>query len=197
MDHASNSASADFVVLSEAHPGCLSPTDPEARGRRRRRDPIPVYTTLHRPSVESSTLRGRGRYRSPSCVNLIPLSASRAGSPRARHHHQEAILAAAEDASNRRILSMMLLRPENHRRSQSPSRSRSPVLEKNPAAKKKAAAQGMFSSSSMAARRRQRTQSRSRTHGQAGLFETGVLMEGSSLRLELMMAADGSTRGRG
>lgn len=190
MDHSSIPTGADYVALSEPHPGCLSPTDPEARGRRRRRDPIPVYTTLHRPQhnslVESSTFRGRVRYRSPSGMGLISLSTSRAGSPPARHHHHQ----EAEDAKKRRLLGVMLLRPENHRRSQSPSRSRSPVLTKN---QKKA--QDMFSSSA-AARRRQRTQSRSRTHGQAGLFETGVLMERSSLMLE-MMTADGSARGQG
>lgn len=203
MDRAGVPAGADFVVLSESHPGCLSPTDPEIRGRRRRRDPVPVYTALHRPQhpVESSTLRGRRRCRSLSCMNndnnFLSLSASRAASPRAvrhhHHHHETTTTALAEDDAlkKRRMLSVVLLRPENHRRSQSPSRSRSPVLEKS---QKKA--QGMLSSSSsIAARRRQRTQSRSRPHGEAGLLDTGVLMEGSSLRLELM-TTDGSGGGQ-
>lgn len=193
MDRANNPAtSADFVVLSESHPGCLSPTDPEARGRRRRRDPVPVCTTLYRPQhMESSTLRGRGRRRSPSCMNnLMPLSASRAASPRAVRRHQEATTtgaAGAEDVKKRRVFGAVLLRPENHRRSQSPSRSRSPVLEKNQQKK----AQGVFSST-MAARRRQ---SRSRPHGQAGLIDSGLLMERPSLRLGLL-AAEGSARGQ-
>lgn len=196
MDRPGVSANVDFVVLSESHPGCLSPTDPEARGRRRRRDPVPVYTTLHRPQhpAESSTLRGRRRYRSLSCMNndnnFLSLSASRAASPRAvrhnhhHHHHETTTTVVAEDdvLTKRRVLSTVFLRPENHRRSQSPSRSRSPVPEKS---QKKA--QAIFSSSSsIAARRRQRTQSRSRPHGQAGLLDTGVLMEASSLRLELV-----------
>lgn len=193
MDRLSLATSVDFHVVSEPHPTCLSPTDPEARGRRRRRDPVPVYTALHRPQhVEASTLRGRGRCRSLSSQNVIRLSASsRATSPRrARHlhHKQEAAMSAEDGSKKRRLLGVLLLRPENHRRSQSPSRSRSPVLEKK--------AHGTFSSPSMAARRRQRTQSRSRPHGQAGLFDTDVLMEGSSLRVELM-ASHESTRGQG
>lgn len=190
MDRAGNPAtSADFAVLAEAHPDYLSPTDPEARGRRRRRDPAPVYTTtttLQRPRhMESSTLRGRGRRRSPSCVNMhnnnshfMLLAASRAASPRVVRHRrrqqQQQEATTTEEAED--VLGLLGgLRPENHRRSQSPSRSR----------------------------RRQRTQSRSRPHGQAGArIDAGLLMEAKSSsslssRLLGLAAAEGSARGQG
>lgn len=194
MDRVGNPAtSADFAVLAEAHPDYLSPTDPEVRGRRRRRDPAPVYTTtttLQRPRhMESSTLRGRGRRRSPSCVNMhnnnshfMPLAASRAASPRVVRHRrrqqQQQEATTTEEAED--VLGLLGGgRPENHRRSQSPSRSR----------------------------RRQRTQSRSRPHGQAGgRIDAGLLMEAtssSSLSSRLLgltataAAAEGSARGQG
>ncbi|PSS02139.1 hypothetical protein BD289DRAFT_479039 [Coniella lustricola] len=48
-----------------------STLDPEARGRKRRRDPFGDFA-LARPLRDSSTLRGRGRHRSPMWMHLLP-----------------------------------------------------------------------------------------------------------------------------
>lgn len=179
MDHTGISPNADFVVLSSSRSRCLSPPDSETRGRRRRRDPVPFSTALrrphHDPSVESSTLRGRGRRRSPSRSNLLPASRISSCS------HKEAT--TTEELTRRFPGMMVVMRSENHQRSQSPSRSRSP----GPGNK---LSEVMFSM----ARRRQRTQSRSREHGQGGSSESGglVMMERPSLALGLLATGSNS-----
>lgn len=165
---------------AQANPRILASSDPEAfRGRKRRRDPLTFTLQRPQPSRESSTLRGRGRYRSPSRVALLTISnnthlvstlssravsgASRASSrgrdasPEKRHvmhHHQH-------HPHHHATLSVTL-EGGGHRRSPSPSRSRSPG----------ATALLAVVGAREQRRRRQRTSSRSRRHGLEGPFAT-------------------------
>lgn len=123
----------------------LSTPDPESRGRKRRREPISFTSTR----AESCSFRGRCRHRSSSRLAIV---SSRANS-RAGH--------TPSASSKGRLLGIIVLRPENHQRSQSPSRSRSPGMpEMAPASTSK--------------RRRQRTRSRGRQHGRDGTFSPVV-----------------------
>lgn len=106
MDRATTSSRGDF---STPDPQSIASPDPEARGRKRRRDPLNLFPlSRHKPSGESSTLRGRCRHRSTS-------------------HHTDRDSRALSPAPERRrlLVGAAVPRPENHRRSQSPSRSRS------------------------------------------------------------------------
>lgn len=129
--------------------------DPEVRGRKRRRDPIQVTFSRpqHNPST-GSTLRGRCRHRSPSRL----ATASRTNS--------RSIRDASPSASKRRLVAVITVRPENHRRSQSPSRSRS-AGDSNVVSVK---------------RRRQRTQSRSRPHDGKQTFSTISQSPGTTIK---------------
>ena len=115
----------------------LSSPEPEAqRGRKRLRSPLPfALVTTQTPSGESSTLRGRRRYRSTSLINFSAFS-SRSASRNFRD--------ASYSPSRRQVLRIVKI---DRRRSQSPSRSRSPFAKHEPSK-----------------RRRHRTRSRSRSH---------------------------------
>lgn len=131
--------SVEFFSQKQHGSGALASPDPEARGRKRRRDPI--HLTFNRPQHNpsaGSTLRGRCRHRSPSRLAVASRTASRGTRD------------ASPCASKRRLVATIKLRPENHRRSRSPSRSRS-MGDSNVVPSK---------------RRRQRTQSRSRPHNE-------------------------------
>jgi hypothetical protein len=137
------STSVDFFSPKPHASSVLTPPDPEARGRKRRRDPI--HLTLSRPQHNpstGSTLRGRCRHRSPSRLAL----ASRTSSCGMRD--------ASPSATRRRLVAVITLLTENHKRSKSPSRSR-PGGDPNVMSAK---------------RRRQRTQSRSRPYDEKDTF---------------------------
>lgn len=136
------SAKTEFSVPEHHTSRGLSTPDPEARGRKRRRDPISF--TFNR-TESCTTFRGRCRHRSSSRLAIV---SSRTNS--SAGHSPSA-------SSKRRLLGIIVLRPENHRRSQSPSRSRSPGMPETAVA-------------SASKRRRQRTQSRSRQHDRDGVF---------------------------
>lgn len=146
--------SVEFFSPKQHTSGGLAPQDPEARGRKRRRDPVHITFTRpqHNPSA-GSTLRGRCRHRSPSRLAI----ASRTNSHATRD--------ASPSASKRRLVAVITLRPENHRRSQSPSRSRS------------AGDPNMM----FAKRRRQRTQSRSRPHIEKETFSPITQSPGTAI----------------
>ncbi|KAI3402123.1 hypothetical protein diail_52 [Diaporthe ilicicola] len=129
--------SVEFFSPKQHVSRAVASPDPEARGRKRRRDPIQVtFSRPHHNPSTGSTLRGRCRHRSPSRL----ANASRTNSRSTRD--------ASPSASKRRLVAVITVRPENHRRSHSPSRSRS-ARDPNVMSVK---------------RRRQRTQSRSRFH---------------------------------
>lgn len=146
--------SVEFFSPKQHASGGLAAQEPEARGRKRRRDPIHVTFSRpqHNPSA-GSTLRGRCRHRSPSRLAI----ASRTNSRTTRD--------ASLSASKRRLVAVITLRPENHRRSQSPSRSR-PAGDTNVVSAK---------------RRRQRTQSRSRPQVEEDTFSTITQPSGSAI----------------
>lgn len=148
------STTMEFFSQKQHTSGVLAPQEPEVRGRKRRRDPIHITFSRpqHNPSA-GSTLRGRGRHRSPSRLAI----ASRTNSRGTRD--------ASPCASKRRLVAVIKLRPENHRRSQSPSRSR-PAADPNVVSAK---------------RRRQRTQSRSRPHNQEESFSPITKSAGTAI----------------
>lgn len=141
----------------------LAASDPEARGRKRRRDPIHVTFSRpqHNPST-GSTLRGRCRHRSPSRLAV----ASRTNSRGVRD--------ASPSTSKRRLVAVITLLPENHRRSKSPSRSR-PGGDPN-----------MLS----AKRRRQRTQSRSRPYDERETLSVITQPRGTTIELSFLFAQE-------
>lgn len=149
---------------SPSHPPPLSSPDPEARGRsKRRRDPLTLnsFSSLTaRSRGESSTLRGRRRHRSPSRMNLVASRASTAAST-PRDVREEDMSPPPSPEKRRLVAVALVLRPENHRRSQVPSRSRSPDGSGGDLGMGKAEVVSVV----MSQRRRQRTQSRSRRHG--------------------------------
>ena len=103
----------------------LSSPEPEnQRGRKRRRSPMPfaIVSTAHNPSGESSTFRGRRRYRSTSLVNLSSRNTS--GSFRDLSY----------SPSRRRLLRVVQI---DRRRSQSPSRSRSAFGKQEPSKRRR------------------------------------------------------------
>lgn len=144
----------EFFSQKRHAPGVLAPQESDSRGRKRRRDPIHVTFSRpqHNPSA-GSTLRGRGRHRSPSRLAI----ASRTNSRGTRD--------ASPSASKRRLVAVITLRPENHRRSKSPSRSR-PAGDPNAVAAK---------------RRRQRTQSRSRPHNEEEALSPNTQSRGTAI----------------
>lgn len=146
-------ASVDFWASS----------DPEARGRKRRRDPIHVTFNRpqHNPST-GSTLRGRCRHRSPSRLAVASRTTSRG------------VRDASPCTSKRRLVAVITLLPENHRRSKSPSRSR-PGGDPN-----------MLS----AKRRRQRTQSRSRPYEEKETFSPITQPPGTTIELGFLFAQE-------
>lgn len=155
--------SFDFLSQKQHASGVLAPQDPEARGRKRRRDPIHVTFSRpqHNPSA-GSTLRGRGRHRSPSRLAI----ASRTNSRGTRD--------ASPSTSKRRLVAVITLRPENHRRSRSPSRSR-PAADPDVVSAK---------------RRRQRTQSRSRPHNEKDLLPTIKQSAGTAIEYGFLSAQE-------
>ncbi|KAG8166912.1 hypothetical protein KVR01_002601 [Diaporthe batatas] len=138
----------------------LASPDPEARGRKRRRDPIHVTFSRpqHNPST-GSTLRGRCRHRSPSRLAV----ASRTNSRGVRD--------VSPSTSKRRLVAVITLLPENHRRSKSPSRSRPG---------------GELS----AKRRRQRTQSRSRPYDEKETFSPMTQPPGTTIGSGFLFAQE-------
>lgn len=148
MDRATPSPRGDFYPPD---PQSTASPDPEARGRKRRRDPLnPFSLPRHKPSGESSTLRGRCRHRSLSRGrHLVPTSTT--------------TTAAVAHTTPLRSTGRNSPAPaaENHRRSQSPSRSRSPgggQIE----------AEVVMPVMVTGQRRRQTRRSRSRRHGLKG-----------------------------
>ncbi|POS80572.1 hypothetical protein DHEL01_v201034 [Diaporthe helianthi] len=155
--------SADFLGPKQHTSGNLASSDPEARGRKRRRDPIHVTfsRSQHNPSA-GSTLRGRCRHRSPS----RPAVASRTNSCGVKD--------VSPSTSKRRLVAVITLLPENHRRSKSPSRSRP----------------GGDPDLLSAKRRRQRTQSRSRPHGEKETFSPITQRPGTTIELGFLFAQE-------
>lgn len=155
--------SIDFFNQKQRTSSVVAPQEPEARGRKRRRDPVHVTFSRpqHNPSA-GSTLRGRGRHRSPSRLAI----ASRTNSRGTRD--------ASPSTSKRRLVAVIKLRPENHRRSQSPSRSR-PAADPNVVSAK---------------RRRQRTQSRSRPHNEKDLFPPIKQSAGTAIEYGFLSAQE-------
>lgn len=149
-------AGVDSFSLIQHTSGVLPSPEPEARGRKRRRDPIHLTFSRpqHNPSV-GSTLRGRCRHRSPSRLAI----ASRTNSRGMRD--------ASPSVSKRRLVAVITLRPENHKRSKSPSRSRP----------------GGDSNVFFAKRRRQRTQSRSRPYDEKETFSPITQPPGTAIEL--------------
>ncbi|KAH8889696.1 hypothetical protein GQ53DRAFT_188664 [Thozetella sp. PMI_491] len=135
--------------------------DPEQRGRKRRRSPMPftIIGAAQTPSGESATFRGRRRHRSTSLVALSAFS-SRAPSRSYRD--------SSYSPSRKRFLRYTKL---DRRRSQSPSRSRSPDATEAPK------------------RRRQRTRSRSRDH-QAPRLGLAAFEAKSPLRASMAVKAE-------
>lgn len=163
MDRAATSSMVDFY---NPDPQTTASPDPEARGRKRRRDPLNLFSLpRHKPSGESSTLRGRCRYRSPSRMHLVSTSATAtvAAAHTTAHRKGRDRPELSPAPEKRRLVGVVVLRPENHRRSQSPSRSRSPGGRSQVEAE-------VVPVVMMRQRRRQRTQSRSRRHGLKGAF---------------------------
>lgn len=166
MDRAATASRGGDFYTSDPH-STASP-DPEARGRKRRRDPLnnPFSLPRHKPSGESSTLRGRCRHRSASRMHLV---VSTLGSSTTSTASNAAVAAAAAAAAN--VVSPELLSPasaeSHHRRSRSPSRSRSPGRGRQLEASEVMAA----GQRRRQGRRQQRTQSRGRRHG----LRTGAL----------------------
>ena len=155
--------SVDFFSPKQHAPGLLTPPDPEARGRKRRRDPITLAFSRpqHNPST-GSTLRGRCRHRSPSRLAV----ASRTNSRGMRD--------ASPSATKRRLVAVITLRPENHKRSKSPSRSRT---DGDP---------NVLSTK----RRRQRTQSRSRPYDEKETFSPTTQPPGTAVTLGFLSAQE-------
>lgn len=148
MEPSTFSAKTDFSVFEHHTSRGLSTPDPEPRGRKHRRDPVSFTFTR---GESCTAFRGRCRHRSSS---RLAVASSRANS-RAGH--------SPSSSSKRRLLGIIMLRPENHRRSQSPSRSRSPGMVPEAAA------------APAGKRRRQRTRSRGRQHDRDGSFSPVVV----------------------
>lgn len=193
--------SIEILDPPQAHARQLSSPDPEARGRRRRRDPLSHHFARPPRARQSSALRGRGRHRSPSRLSLAGC-VSRAGSSSRQHpggDHSPITAGAAAvgspmsspTAENRRYLGVLATMPENHRRSRSPSRSRSPGRGGG-AGMGKGAAEVLLPYV-MSQRRRQRTQSRSRRHGLEEAFASGGRAVRSPLVGSGMWSTDAGT----
>lgn len=178
MDRAATSSRGGDFYTSD--PQSTASPDPEARGRKRRRDPLnnsPFSLPRHRPSGESSTLRGRCRHRSASRMHLVVSTISSSSGTTTTN--------AAAAAAN--ALSPELLSPatENHRRSRSPSRSRS-----RPGRHQIEAAE-MAGQRRRQGRRQQRTQSRGRRHGLTGALTSAAQTGRPNLGFEEWVAEDG------
>ncbi|KAJ4390046.1 hypothetical protein N0V93_007519 [Gnomoniopsis smithogilvyi] len=176
MDRASTSSRGDFYTTD---PQSTESPDPETRGRKRRRDPLnPFSLPRHKPSAESSTLRGRCRHRSTSRMHLVTTMTA-------------ATAAAAHTTSHRTGRdSPELLSPaaaaENYRRSKSPSRSRSPG-----ASHVEAEAVPIVMGQRRRQTRRQRTQSRGRRQGLKGALASAAQTGRPNLGFEEWVKEDG------
>lgn len=178
MDRAATSSRGGDFYTSD--PQSTASPDPEARGRKRRRDPLtnnPFSLPRHKPSGESSTLRGRCRHRSASRMHLVVSTMSSSTSTTAT---------AAAGANV--VVSPELLSPatEYHRRSRSPSRSRS-----RPGRNQIDAADVMAGQRRRQGRRQQRTQSRGRRHGLQGALTSVAQTGRPNLGFEEWVAEDG------
>lgn len=171
MDRAATSSRGDFCTVD---PQSISSPDPEARGRKRRRDPLNIFSLpRHKPSGESSTLRGRCRHRSASRMHLVSTSTTAAHTTSQRM-----------DRDSPELLSPA---SENHRRNRSPSRSRSPA-----ASQLEAEAVPAVTGSRRRQGRRQRTQSRGRRQGLKGPLTSVVQTGRPSLGFEGWADEDGA-----
>lgn len=173
MDRSTTSSRGDFYVADSQS---TSSPDPEVRGRKRRRDPLnPFSLPRHKPSAESSTLRGRCRHRSASRMHMVSTltaaSAAHTTSHRTGRDSPELLSPAAA---------------EDHRRSQSPSRSRSPG-----ASQVEAEAVSVVSGQTRRQTRRQRTQSRGRRHGFKGALASVAQTGRPNLGFEGWVMEDG------
>lgn len=191
MDRAATSSRGGDFYTSD--PQSTTSPDPEARGRKRRRDPLtnnnPFSLPRHKHSGESSTLRGRCRHRSASRMHLVMSTMS--GSSNSSSSAATITTAAAGGANV--VVSPELLSPatENHRRSRSPSRSRSRPGRHHHQIE---AAADFTGQRRRQGRRQQRTQSRGRRrHGlQGGL--TSVAQTGRpNLGFEEWVTEDGES----
>ena len=109
---------ADDAAIRALRSALSSPEPEFQRGRKRGRSPLPfAIVAAQSPSGESSTFRGRRRYRSTSLINFSSRNTS--GSFRDASH----------SPSKKRILHVFQI---DRRRSQSPSRSQSPFHKQEP-----------------------------------------------------------------